>query len=177
MDVGMSSKAMLSLARTVIALGTLCSVDSFAQAVGKYTIEDVAFLAGCWEGSPADGTVIRETYTTPRANLMLGNSQTVIGGKTRFFEFIQLMQTQDGVVYRPLPNGKSAAAFTLVKALGTEAVFENATNDFPQRITYVYDAATGVLTARIETLDGSKTESFPMKATGCGGETHRKALR
>lgn len=147
-----------------------------ASAKNPATLDDVAFLAGCWEGKAGDGALIRETYTSPRAGAMLGNSQLVGDGKTQFFEFIQLLQTADGVVYRPLPNAKSAATFALVKASEHSVTFENAANDFPQRIVYSYDGAD-TLTARIEMLNGEKQQSFPMKAVPCGGEIHRKSLR
>ncbi|MBB4125448.1 hypothetical protein GGR77_000719 [Xanthomonas translucens] len=155
----------------------LClAATQVASAKDAATLEDVAFLAGCWEGQAGDGTLIRETYTSPRGGSMLGNSQLVGGDKTQFFEFIQLLQTADGVVYRPLPNAKSAATFALVKASEHSVTFENAANDFPQRIAYSYDGAD-TLTARIEMLNGQKQQSFPMKAVPCGGEIHRKSLR
>jgi len=162
--------------KTVAAACLVLSISTQAAPAEKFTIENAAFLAGCWQGD-AGGTLIRETYTAPQAGSMLGNSQLVSKGKTDFFEFIRLVQTPDGVEYRPLPNAKSAASFKLVSSSATNVVFENAANDFPQRIAYTFDAGQGVLTARIEMLDGSKSESFPMKAVACGGETHRKALR
>jgi len=158
-------------------LGVLAlAVTQFAAARPPVTLDDVAFLAGCWEGSTGDGGLLRETYTSPRAGAMLGNSQMVRGDRTQFFEFIQLVQTADGVVYRPMPNARSAASFPLVAASDQDAVFENAANDFPQRIAYRYDGARTLL-ARIEMLNGDKRQSFAMKAVPCGGEVHRKALR
>jgi hypothetical protein len=160
----------------LVICALLClATTQVASAKNAATLEDVAFLAGCWEGQAGDGTLIRETYTSPRGGAMLGNSQLVGGEKTQFFEFIQLVQTADGVVYRPLPNAKSAATFALVKASEHSVTFENAANDFPQRIAYSYDGAD-TLTARIEMLNGEKQQSFPMKAVPCGGEIHRKSL-
>lgn len=174
MPIG-SEKAARS-AKWIAAACLALSTSGHAAGGGTFTIDNAAFLAGCWQGE-AGGANIRETYTAPQAGSMLGNSQVVSKGKTDFFEFIRLVQTPDGVEYRPLPNAKSAASFKLVKASATEVVFENAANDFPQRILYAFDAGKGLLTARIEKLDGSKSESFPMKAVPCGGEVHTRALR
>lgn len=147
--------------------------DVNAQAA-RPTLDDLAFLAGCWEGELADGSTIRETYTAPRGGAMLGNSQVAAAGKTLFFEFIQLAQTDTGVAYKPSPNAKDSVAFPVAKLTGTAVVFENPAHDFPQRIAYTLEGDK--LTARIERLDGEKSQTFPMKAVPCGGEPHRKAL-
>jgi Domain of unknown function (DUF6265) len=165
--------ALFPAAAAVAAFSLLAAAPASAQP-RKHTIDDLAFLAGCWEGEIGDGSVIRETYTAPRGGTMLGNSQVAAGGKTLFFEFIQLAQTDAGVAYKPSPNAKDSVAFPLAKLEGTSVVFENAAHDFPQRISYVLDG--GKLTARIEKLDGQKAQSFAMKATPCGAEAHRKAL-
>lgn len=171
-DSDMASRS----AKFVAAVCLVLSTSGHAATNDKFTIDNAAFLAGCWQGDTG-GSSIRETYTAPQAGSMLGNSQLVSKGKTDFFEFIRLVQTPEGVEYRPLPNAKSAASFKLVKASANEVVFENAANDFPQRIVYAFDAGKGLLTARIEKMDGGKAETFPMKAVPCGGETHSKALR
>jgi len=172
--LGSRERAATAVATFVAAF--LFSVSGAALAQTKATLDDIAFLAGCWEGDLGDGSTIRETYTVPRGGTMLGNSQVVGGGKTQFFEFIQLTQTDAGVVYRPSPNAEDSVAFPLVKSSATEAVFENAAHDFPQRISYVFDGNSG-LTARIEKLNGEKAQSFAMKAVACGGDVHRKALK
>ncbi len=160
-------------AATVAAFLLFAASDVSAQAA-RPTLDDLAFLAGCWEGELADGSTIRETYTAPRGGAMLGNSQVAAGGKTLFFEFIQLAQTDTGVAYKPSPNAKDSVAFPVAKLTGTAVVFENAAHDFPQRIAYTLEGDK--LTARIEKLDGQKSQTFPMKAVACGGEPHRKAL-
>ncbi len=160
-------------AATVAAFLLFAGSDVYAQAA-RPALDDLAFLAGCWEGELADGSTIRETYTAPRGGAMLGNSQVSAAGKTLFFEFIQVAQTETGVAYKPSPNAKDSVAFPVAKLTGTAVVFENAAHDFPQRIAYTLEGDK--LTARIEKLDGQKSQTFPMKAVPCGGESHRKAL-
>lgn len=152
----------------VMAFALFLAGNAFAQ--GKPTVDDLVFLSGCWEGNLADGTTIRETYTTPRGGLILGNSQVTSGGKTLFFEFNRIAQTDGGVAYQPSPKGKESVAFALTKLAGTAVVFENASHDFPQRIAYTREGDK--LTARIEKLDGQEAQSFPMKAVRCG-KAHR----
>lgn len=106
---------------------------------------------------------------------MLGNSQVTGGGETQFFEFIQLVETDRGIVYRPWLNAKNSVNFVLIESSPTQIVFENPAHDFPQRIVYEYDGKE-VLTARIEKLDRSKARSFAMRAVPCGGEAHRAAI-
>lgn len=166
------SSATVPVAAVVAAFSLFAVVPVQAQA--KPTIDDLSFLAGCWEGDLGDGSVIRETYTAPRGGTMLGNSQVAAGGKTHFFEFIQLAQTESGVAYRPSPNAKDSVAFPLATLDGTAVVFENPAHDFPQRIAYTLVGEK--LTARIERLDGEKAQTFAMKAVPCGAEAHRKAL-
>jgi hypothetical protein len=107
---------------------------------------------------------------------MLGNSQLLDADTTGFFEFIQLPQPADGVLYRPLPNGKRGAAFASVKASEHGVVFESAANDFPQPIACRDDGAA-TLIARSEMRSGQKRQSFPMQAVACGGGTHRASLQ
>lgn len=162
-----------AMAASVAAFLLFGAGDVLAQAK-KPTIDDLAFLAGCWEGDLGDGSSIRETYTAPRGGAMLGNSHVSGGGKTHFFEFIQLVQTDAGVAYKPSPNAKDSVAFPLAKLEGTSVAFENPAHDFPQRISYVL--AGDKLTAKIEKLDGQKAQTFAMKAVSCGGDAHRSAL-
>jgi hypothetical protein len=145
-----------------------------AQEEASPGIDRLAFLAGCWQGELDGGTTIRETYTTPDGGMILGNGQIVGGGATRFFEFSRISEEDGGVVYRPYPAGRESVAFPLVTVTATEAVFENPEHDHPQRI--VYRAVDGGLVARVENLDGSRSQELAMRAVPCGGGRHRAAL-
>jgi len=140
------------------------------------SLEDLAFMVGCWEGELGNGSIIRETFTSPKGGAMLGTSHVVGEDQTRFFEFIQIRDGENGIYYQPHPQGKDAAAFPLVKVTADEAVFENETNEFPQRIVYRADGRDRLL-ARIEKLDGEGARTFPMTAAPCGGERHQKAIQ
>lgn len=130
------------------------------------TVADLAFLAGCWEGDLGGGTAIHETYTAPAGRAILGNSRVTREGGTLFFEFSRIADDGTGVAFRPYPNGEATVSFALVRSGPGEAVFENPDHDHPQRIVYRREGDR--LTAEVGSLDGSRTERFPMRSVPCG---------
>jgi hypothetical protein len=100
---------------------------------------------------------------------MLGMSRTIVSGKTREFEFIQIRQQENGdIFYVALPSGQNETWFKLVKMGEKEAVFENPEHDFPQRIIYRLEN-DGSLHARIEGMSKGQLKGidFPMKRAKC----------
>jgi hypothetical protein len=131
------------------------------QAVAA-EFSDFGFMSGCWKTAPGVSPEYRECYTAPKAGMMQGSSQMIENGKTTSFEFSLVIEDAGKTVYRPFLNGKPAAVdFTLTKQSASEAVFENLSHDFPQRI--VYRKADGKLTARIEDATGRKFMQWVMQ--------------
>ena len=153
-----------------LKLVLLCLIFSslaFAQAQPA-TINDFAWLAGCWERS-GNGWEGVEQWMKPAGATMLGISRTVANGKLREFEFLQLRTKEDDTIhYVALPSGQQETWFKLVKSAEHEAVFENLEHDFPQRIIYRLEK-DGTLTARIEGMSKGKLKGidFPMKRGKC----------
>ncbi len=153
-----------------LRLVLLCLISSslaFAQEQ-KPSVNDLAWLAGCWErgGNGWEGV---EQWMKPAGETMLGMSRTVGNGKLREFEFLQLRTKEDGAIYYvALPSGQKETWFKLVKSAEHEAVFENLEHDFPQRIIYRLEK-DGSLLARIEGLSKGKLKGidFPMKRGKC----------
>ena len=101
-------------------------------------------------------------------SMMLGMSHTVVDGKTRAFEFIRIVQEENGDIFLvAAPSGQPKARFKLTNVAGSEARFENPKHDFPQRIIYRRDGDS--LTGRIEGLSKGKERAldFPMKRVAC----------
>ncbi len=118
------------------------------------TVDDLGWLAGQWV-SDADGRWTEESWTAPRAGVMLGHSRSGRGDGLREFEFLRIAAGADGVpAYIAQPGGRAPVAFALVRRDGTSATFENAAHDYPQRIAYV--RAGDTLTATIAKIDGSR---------------------
>jgi len=134
----------------------------------KTTIDDFAWLAGCWDGSGGGGREYLEQWMKPSGQTMLGMSRTVMNGKTVEYEFVQIREQEGGIFYIAKPSGQAEASFKLVKYSNQEAVFENPQHDFPQRIIYRLEK-DGSLAAAIEGMSKGKLKhiDFPMKRAKC----------
>lgn len=128
----------------------------------------VEWLAGCWvqQGREA-GSV--EQWMAPAGGLMLGMARTLKNGRVVEFEFMQIRADADGKLsYVAQPQGRPPTEFGLLRQGEAEAVFENPTHDFPQRVIYRREAADR-LVARIEGSMKGKERGidFPMQRTAC----------
>lgn len=148
----------------VLAALTACTSTPAA------TIDDVAWIAGCWateDAEPGSG----EQWTSAAGGSMLGTNRAVLDGQTAAHEFLQIRETVEGsLVYLAAPEGRSQTAFSLISVGPTLAAFENALNEFPQRIIYRLEGENRLI-ARIEgTVDGELTAvDFPMQRIACPG--------
>lgn len=140
------------------------------QAPVRHTINDVAWIAGCWS-SAAGARQVDEQWMAPAGGTMLGVSRTVAKGRTVATEFLQLREEEAGVFYIALPSGQAEARFKLAEAADGKARFENPAHDFPQVITYTRQA-DGALLAQISgKMNGQdRTIDFPMRRGRCGGD-------
>jgi hypothetical protein len=96
-------------------------------------------------------------------------SQTVKDGKTREYEFMRIVQNDDGSMeFISKPSGQEQTSFKLIKLEGKKAVFENALHDFPQRVIY-YMIGADSLVGRIEgTMDAkARGIDFPYRRVKC----------
>ncbi len=106
---------------------------------------------------------------SPAGGAMIGMARTVRNGKMASFETIRIIQDDAGIHYIVKPSeNKDETSFKLVKWALNEAIFENAKNDFPQRIIYRL-ASPAALNARIEgTMNGKITGmDFPFTRAKC----------
>ncbi|MFS0711405.1 DUF6265 family protein [Brevundimonas phoenicis] len=117
---------------------------------------DLSWLAGYWLDC-SDGREASETWSDPRAGLIVGHSLTVRNGRSGF-ESARIAPLKDGgLAYFAQPDGAPATPFRLIDSGPQRAVFANPDNDFPHRI--IYDRAGDVLTARIEGADDDENRS------------------
>ena len=129
-------------------------------------IDQLAWMAGCWR-LEAGGRVIDEHWMAPAGGLMLGTGRTVSAGRAVDFEFMQIREEKGRLVFIAKPSGQPEAAFPAVKTGPREAIFENPSHDFPQRVMYRLDGES--LIGRIEGTQNGKVRSvdFPMRRTPC----------
>lgn len=111
------------------------AVISGLLAARSPTIEQVAWLQGCWVSASAQ-RVVEENWTAPRGRSMIGVSRTVRGDSLVEYELVVLRAQPGALVYEAHPSGQPAGAFTAATASDTAVVFENRLHDFPQRIGY-----------------------------------------
>jgi hypothetical protein len=111
-------------------------------------LDNLAFMAGCWNGDAGRGRVIREQWTTPTTNVILGTTRVIAGDRAVSWEFTLIEADSTGITMTPHPRGQEPAPFRMVRLAGDTAVFENPAHDFPQRI--IYRRVVDTLVARIE---------------------------
>lgn len=162
----------LRVAAVMVALGAALGVGPVAATDAE--IGRLAWLAGCWrseQGEPGSG----ERWTPLAGGTLLGVSRTVRQGRTVAFEFMELRHLPDGALaYIAHPSGQRRTTFTLLRLSDVEAVFENPTHDFPQRVAYAREGAQK-LRARIEGQRQGQLRviEFPMERVSCEVEPAR----
>ena len=119
---------------------------------------DLDWLAGYWL-SCEDGRDVAETWSARRGGVLLGYSITT--GPDAFSWEQMRIETdvpEPGALsfVAQTRSAERPTAFRLVRAGEREAVFENPTHDFPQRV--IYRREGDVLTGRIEGADGEGIE-------------------
>lgn len=108
---------------------------------------DVSWMAGYWLDC-SNGREASETWSDPRAGLMVGHAVTVSRNGRPSFEVSSIGMTPQGLAYIAQPGGAPPTIFILTENAGSRAVFSNPDNDFPQRVIYWREG--DVLNARIE---------------------------
>ena len=117
---------------------------------------DLSWMAGYWLDC-SGGREASETWSDPRAGLLVGHTVTVRNGRSGF-EFARIAPLQDGVLaYVAQPGGAAPTPFRLIESGPQRVVFANPANDFPHRI--LYQRTGDVLAARIEGADDDETRS------------------
>jgi hypothetical protein len=130
----------------------------------KAKIDDLAWLAGAWLGTPGKSST-EERWSPPGGGAMLGLSRTVKDTKMIGFEYLRVVERDGGLVYLAQPSGNPPTEFVLTAIEGTRAVFENPRHDSPQRITYELSTEGG-LTTSIGYIHGGRPKRFEFRREG-----------
>ena len=122
------------------------------------------WMTGAWAGG--EGEVwVDEFWTNLRGEQMIGAGRAGQGSKLMSFEHMRIEREADGtLVFWAMPGGKNATRFVAVHADSDDVIFENAANDYPQRVRYWSDGKE--MKAQISLLDGSKPMDFSWKMMG-----------
>ena len=148
------------MTRVTLLLFAMLAVPASAD------ISRLSWLAGCWAYDDAE-TGSEEVWLQPAGASMTGMSRIVYGGKTVSFEFMRIVEDDDGIHFFAQPGGRKPTRFTAIEIGDQSVAFENPDHDFPQIVRYkrIGDALLG----RIEgTIDGEeKSADFPMHRASC----------
>ncbi|MFG0275256.1 MAG: DUF6265 family protein [Phycisphaerales bacterium] len=137
----------------------------------RFTLEDVAFIAGHWEG-PLFGGHAEEVWLAPDGGTMLGMFRLVSKNRegaerTSVIEYLLFTQTDDGVTFRfkhfrtdytTWETGEPLT-FDLVEAGDNSAVFASDIQSQPDRMTFRIDAE-GKLRVLVEGEENGKRDAF-----------------
>ena len=126
------------------------------------------FMVGCWRSE--DG-VNQETWTSPIGGVLFGHAQRVEAGRLTFFEQSRIDTRTQPATLVVTPNGGRPVTFVenpdfrpAPPADGRRtrerpgAAFENADNDFPQRVAY--RRGEDGLEATVSQFDGSRASDL-----------------
>ena len=117
---------------------------------------DLDWLAGYWL-SCDERMDVAETWSERRGGIMLGTSITT-GDDAFSWEQMRIEADADGLAFHAQPRGQAPTAFRLVRWGDGEAVFENPSHDFPQRV--IYRRSGDRLTGRIEGSTGEGEQAL-----------------
>jgi Domain of unknown function (DUF6265) len=150
--------------RNILKLGVLLFAVVPAMLSAGEPMPMPGWMTGAWAGGEGDAWV-DEFWTPPRGDLMIGAGRAGQGSKLASFEHMRIERESDGtLVFWALPGGKNATRFVAVHADSDDVIFENAANDYPQRVRYWRDGDG--LKAQISLLDGSQPMNFRWKMMG-----------
>lgn len=133
----------------------------------KPTVQSLAWLSGCWERTQGK-RYVEEHWTKAAGGALLGLSRTLNDGRMTEFEFLRIHEKDGEIFYTAKPSRQPEASFKLISLKEREAVFENPTHDFPQRIIY-RRTSDQALVARIEgAMNGQQRGvDFPYTRAKC----------
>jgi hypothetical protein len=147
----------------LLLLATVPLTATDADAVSA-----LSWMTGCW-ATPPGRITIEEQWSKPSGGNMIGYSRTLrANGTVAFAEFMRIDAKDGAILYTPrIGTSQAPVAFRLIKSAPTEAVFENPTHDFPQRIIYRREGDN--LHAAVEGNDKGKPrrEDFPYRKVPC----------
>ncbi|WP_421789986.1 DUF6265 family protein [Hyphobacterium sp.] len=128
----------------------------------------LAWIEGHWRRE-SEGRVSEEIWTNGEGGLYLGVNRSIRDGQARAFEYMRIVNTDEGMQYCAQPGGGEAVCFRYWggeagfnmetrEPFTGQAVFVNPDHDFPQRIVYARDG--NELAAIISDMDGENAITF-----------------
>ena len=140
-------------ATVLVVVGAAGAAPIAATEANDASLQDLRWMVGSWTGTAGD-LATEEIWIEPKGGMMLGLHRDVGPSSPTFFEYLRIERRRSGVVYIASPRGEETTEFALVRSGTEEAVFENLTHDFPQRI--IYRRQGDLMVVRIEGDDSGE---------------------
>ena len=134
----------------LLAAALLFATSALAQAPKASAL---GWLSGTWVAN-AEGATVTESWVGPGNGLMVAANLSTWAGGRKFYEFLRIGETADGLSYYASPGGRAPVEFKMKELGDRRVVFENPQHDFPQRILYWREGEQ--LLARVEGTAGGK---------------------
>jgi hypothetical protein len=128
-----------------------------AQNLGK-----LSFMAGCWQGTLPDGTLVEEWWMPPSDNAMLGLTRYLDKKRATSWEFTVIERADTMTMFIPQTKSEAPDTFRLRTLVDEAAIWEREGEDFPLRIMYRL-TSDGSLIARLEGDDRMGQASFELR--------------
>lgn len=134
---------MLLVGAAILVGAPALAQEKPAERSTDVSVQDLAFLAGCWMGSAGEDK-LQECWAGPEGNSMIGGFRWIKGGKLWMYEVIVLVDDGEEVMFRLRhfdaegnawedKDAPISARLELVE--GSRAVFKDV-NEAGRRITY-----------------------------------------
>jgi Domain of unknown function (DUF6265) len=149
-------KVITALLASLVLFSSPTPPQDSAPAKKDPAINDLAWIAGAWEGS-VGAAQLEEHWTKPGGKTMIGMGRTIIGDRTVQYEYLRIEERKTGIVYIASPNGAKPTEFKLTKFGAESVTFENPQHDNPKVITY--RKTKDGLSARIDGDEGGEPVS------------------
>ncbi len=128
----------------LLAAALLIAAPAFGQAPKASALE---WMTGTWVARSESSTVT-ESWVGPGNGMMVAANLSTWKSGRKFFEFLRIGETAEGLSYYASPGGKTPVEFRMKELAERKVVFENPQHDFPQRILYWREGEQ--LVARVE---------------------------
>ncbi len=148
-------------------IASLCLLAAVGPARGAAGVEGLGWLTGCWEEKSPEG-IFEEYWTAPAGKTLLQMGRMTAGGRTMFYETLQVREEDGRLALLVTINGKRQVEFEAAEISDRKIVFKTLPGAAPESLSYER-VSRNVLYVRLEkTRDGKPSVSeFRLRRADC----------
>lgn len=142
------------------------SVKGSAYA-GYAGVESLGWLSGCWREDLPDG-YFEEYWMAPAGKTLLQMGRMVAGGKTLFYETLQIREHEGQLSLLVIINGKRQVRFEVAENSPGKIVFRTPPGEPQERLSYEQVSKDELYVRLEKTREGKPTvDEFHLKRVDC----------